>query len=147
MTEAVALKRRTTSACTRCSGRGFRDTPVAHLNVPGLCFDCNGDGTRETQLISHASRKESRRLERLRAAKCGPIEQKIWDTRNSNRVAHDLHYQRLSVLKELGKFTTQDYADRLGISKSEAWVELCCNARVYVNWSKDYDAIGWTIGE
>jgi hypothetical protein len=135
------------SACTRCDGSGVRNTPRAHLGVPGLCFDCHGDGTRQTQLITQAGRKEARRLERLRAIKCGPIEQRIWATRNANHVANDLHYQRLAVLQALGRFTTQEYADRLGITKTAAWIELCCNRRVYVNWSRDFEALGWTISE
>ena len=33
-----------TRTCKRCSGSGFRSTPVLHLGVPGLCYGCNGSG-------------------------------------------------------------------------------------------------------
>ena len=33
-----------TRTCKRCNGSGFRNTPVAHLGVSGLCFGCNGSG-------------------------------------------------------------------------------------------------------
>jgi hypothetical protein len=132
-------------ACTRCSGSGFRDTPRAHLNIPGLCFDCHGDGTRATQLKTQADRKESIRREKLRQQRCAPIEQKVWNTRNTNRVAHDLHIVRWPIVKEMGQFTTQEYADKCGITKTQAWIELCCNNKVYVNWSQDFEPVGWTI--
>ena len=134
-------------ACTRCNGSGFRDTPRAHLDIPGLCFDCDGDGTRETQLRSHANRKETLRRSKLQAVKCAPIEKKIWDTRSANRIPYSLVRERWPAIVELKQFTTQQYADRVGISKAAAWVELCCNNRVYVAWSPEYDPIGWTFGE
>ena len=31
-----------TRTCLRCKGTGFRNTPVVHLGVPGLCYGCNG---------------------------------------------------------------------------------------------------------
>lgn len=31
-----------TRRCNRCAGTGSRPSPVMHLGVPGLCFDCNG---------------------------------------------------------------------------------------------------------
>ena len=34
-----------TRTCLRCKGHGFRNTPVAHLWVPGLCYGCDGSGT------------------------------------------------------------------------------------------------------
>src|SRR5581483_10480716 len=38
--------------CTRCKGTGFfkASAGVVHCGVPGLCYDCNGAGTREAQL-------------------------------------------------------------------------------------------------
>lgn len=36
-----------TKTCTRCKGTGFRNTPVAHMGVPGLCYGCDGKGTQK----------------------------------------------------------------------------------------------------
>ena len=41
-TKETTMKTRT---CLRCKGKGFRNTPVVHLGVPGLCFGCDGSGT------------------------------------------------------------------------------------------------------
>lgn len=36
-----------TRTCKRCSGSGFRSTPVLHLGIPGLCYGCNGSGVQQ----------------------------------------------------------------------------------------------------
>lgn len=33
-----------TRTCKRCNGTGNKNTPVAHLGVPGLCYGCDGTG-------------------------------------------------------------------------------------------------------
>ena len=41
-TKETTMKTRT---CLRCKGKGFRNTPVVHLGVVGLCYGCDGSGT------------------------------------------------------------------------------------------------------
>lgn len=53
-----------TRACKRCNGSGFRNTPVVHLGVPGLCFGCNGSGTQGWVEADRITAERQRSLDR-----------------------------------------------------------------------------------
>lgn len=53
--------------CTRCGGTGMTTHIRAHYGVPGLCFDCNGDGKRETQVRTIQAAKREKQIRELAA--------------------------------------------------------------------------------
>lgn len=48
--------------CSRCKGTGFfrASAGVLHYGVPGLCWGCNGAGTREAQIAIQAKMKSEK---------------------------------------------------------------------------------------
>lgn len=130
--------------CSRCKGTGTRNCARAHLGVPGLCFDCNGDGTRATQLETKAAEKEAKRLNKISLA----ASRKIWDVREANGgPAHpprDRRRQAQEVFHDVRGFPTQAYADQFGLTKADAWIELCRWTMVYPHMVGD-QVVGWTM--
>jgi len=139
--------------CNRCSGRGFRDCAQAHLNVPGLCFDCNGSGVYADQAKSRADRRAHKLAEARRRAVTQPVYDKIELVR---RDAKNLGYPTASReqriwFRSAGVFGTQAFADAFGLSLRDAWNLLCCSfpkvglfydeaANKVVGWSAEYNA-------
>ncbi len=134
----------TKTTCSRCKGTGTRNCARAHLGVPGLCFDCNGDGTKATQLATKAAEKESKRLNAIQLA----VSAKIWEVREANGGSaippRERRHEVYKVFENVRGFSTQDYADRFDLTKAEAWVELCRWAMVYPYFVGE-SAVGWTL--
>lgn len=63
----IEMKTRT---CKRCNGTGMRNTPVAHLGVPGLCYGCNGSGVQgwvdATVITAELQRAHDRHIAEIR---------------------------------------------------------------------------------
>lgn len=130
--------------CTRCRGKGYRATPVVHYGVPGLCWDCDGDGTRETQNANKAKRK----AEKIRREQYLAVTDMIWAVRNEHggpkyppTVRRRLAYE----FPEDESFTTHQYADKAGIQPKEAWIELCRYTHVYPVLDEAGKPCGWTV--
>jgi hypothetical protein len=126
--------------CNRCQGSGFRDTPVAHLGVPGLCYGCNGDGSYKTFAANVAATKARKIATAKETAALG----KVWATRETNR--RDRMSRELRVwARSSGTFTTKDFAEAHGMECKEAWIVLCCSyPAVGPAFNDQSEAIGWT---
>lgn len=63
----AAMKIRT---CMRCKGTGYRNCPVLHLGVPGLCYGCDGSGTQgwveATAITAEKQRARDRHIAELK---------------------------------------------------------------------------------
>lgn len=129
--------------CTRCRGRGFRDTPRAHYDIPGLCFDCHGDGTRETQLKTQADVRERRRLELQSQAVMERIQATAEQHGGRNLFPSR---DRRHGIKMYEEFTTADYAAKFGLDLKAAFVELCRWAQCYPVLNKDGHPTAWVRG-
>lgn len=129
--------------CNRCRGTGFRDTPVAHLGVPGLCFACDGVGTYEAMAIKNEASRKAKKIDKafLEAY------QMVNGIAEKNGGFKTLPRDRRKVLRSLvSPFSTQQYAEAVGITAREAWIELCCTSRGVVcpSIGEDLKASGWT---
>lgn len=107
--------------CSRCQGKGFRDTPVVHMGMPGTCYGCDGDGSRATELAN----KQKAKIAKQVAAQYHDVEVVIWDVARANGDVRCPPRDRRRSVRPGETFTTEEYAQRNGLSKQEAWVELC----------------------
>jgi hypothetical protein len=129
--------------CNRCNGRGFRDTPVLHMGVPGLCYGCNGAGTYEAfAAVQEAARKAKAINDAFSAAyaKTNEVAEN-----NGGRLNLDRDGRRL-VQSMIAPFSSADYAKARGIDTKTAFIELCRIGRHLVCpvVGEDLKIIGWT---
>lgn len=125
--------------CNRCSGKGFRDTPVAHLGVPGLCYGCNGDGTYETFARLRAEAKIAKAV----VAKQQEPLTKIWEVRLANPQVKGLDREARIWARWAGVFSTEEFAAAHLMTKADAWIALCVS---YPKVGPAYDAAGEVLG-
>ena len=128
--------------CLRCRGTGFRATPVAHCGVPGLCYGCDGDGTRETQLRKQAAEREAKRVQDAYDA----VATRVYATRAAlGGTAFPPRERRRPAYEAFHAvdFTSEAYAERFGLTKREAFEELCRWTSVYPVVGPDGQATGW----
>lgn len=135
--------------CTRCRGTGYwsRSHPRTHLGVPGLCFDCDGDGTRETQLAKKNAAAAAKALTPKQdpiRIKIDAVNRMVWDICQANGGVAFPPSDRPFPFKKLEVFTTEDYARATGLTKKEAWIELCrWRDVVYPALDHDGNPVGW----
>ena len=126
--------------CTRCNGTGYKNCARAHYGVPGLCFDCDGAGTREAQLENQAAA-------RARKAQQEAYQRALDDIRAlaAEHGGQNLHLPREKrvAFPAYTVFTTADYAARFGMTPKEAFIEL---ARSWPRYSVQVDMSGQPIG-
>jgi hypothetical protein len=137
-----------TEVCKRCGGKGFRHTPVAHLGVPGLCYDCDGDGTRATQLKKRAAEKARKALDQLYI----DAQAKTYAVREANGGAQhpprDRRHAAYELFGAVVVFTTDEYATSFRLSKTEAWIELCRWTAVYPRVNLETKQVdGWEFSK
>lgn len=129
--------------CTRCHGSGVHQARWVHHGVPGLCFACDGIGTRTAQRRkAEALRAEAERVERrdreMHVAQAAIAAER---SRHGTRLPPKSHrdgfvYDRV--------FTTRDYATRNGLTPRQAFTELACGEPgVRVAFDHSGTAIGW----
>lgn len=123
--------------CNRCQGRGFRDTPVAHLGIPGLCYGCDGDGTYTT----FARKNVEARIQKKKTDAFFEAYNMVEKVKLENGGQITLERDKRQLLRKLGSsgkvFSTKDYAEVTGLSMKEAWIELCRCSRGFVCPSLD----------
>lgn len=118
--------------CTRCRGKGLIDTPVLHLGVPGLCYACDGKGTRAAQA---ANRERDRKIKAHHEA-CLKVYDACWKIREEfgeldYRMSRSMRDAMWSVAKSLPPsdeypvFTTDEFAEMFGLTRREAFNTLC----------------------
>lgn len=129
--------------CNRCSGKGFRDTPVMHMGVPGLCYGCNGVGTYEAfAAVQEAARKAKAINDAFDAAYAMTNDVAA---KNGGRLELDREGRR-TVRAMVAPFSSADYAKARGIDVKDAFIELCRIGRHLVCpvVGVDLKIIGWT---
>lgn len=144
----AAAVRLNPEVCQRCAGKGFRQTPVVHNGVPGLCYGCDGDGTRATQLAKRAAEKARAALDQLYVE----AQARTNAVREANGgCAHPHRERRKAAYDRFGNavvFTTEEYAAHFGIAKADAWVELCRWASVYPRVNRETKEVdGWEFSK
>lgn len=129
--------------CNRCKGTGFRDTPVAHMGIPGLCYGCNGVGTYEAfAAVQEAARKAKAFNDAFNAAYMMTNEVA---EKNGGRL--DLDREGRALFRSMeAPFTSADYAKARGIDVKAAFIELCRIGRGMVCpvIGDDLKPVGWT---
>jgi hypothetical protein len=120
------------TACSRCKGKGFRNCARTHNGIPGLCFDCDGDGTKATQAAKKAKEKATKAVWDAYTEACAAV----YKVREANGGATD--YARadrreiFAALQEMGGvFTSADWAAKRGIDLRAAKIELACCRYAY----------------
>lgn len=129
--------------CNRCQGTGFRDTPVAHMGIPGLCYGCNGAGTYEAfAAVQAAAAKAKKEADAFNAAYA-----MVNEIAEANGGFDHVNREIRGVIRAMvSPFTTQDYAKARGIDTKAAWIELCRAGRgkVCPVIGADLKPVGWT---
>lgn len=129
--------------CNRCKGTGFRDTPVFHLGVPGLCYGCDGAGTYE----AYVAKKAATKLAKIQNDAFDAAYRFVNDIaeKNGGRLTLDREGRRL-VRSMTSPFTSHDYAVMRGIDDKAAFIELCRIGRHIVCpvIGPDLKPVGWT---
>lgn len=129
--------------CNRCQGKGFRDTPVAHLGIPGLCYGCDGVGTYEAfAAIQEAARKAKKINDAFYVAYTMTNE-----IAEKNGGSLQLDRETRAIFRSMvSPFTSADYAKARGIDDRAAFIELCRIGRgkVCPVIGDDLKPIGWT---
>jgi hypothetical protein len=131
--------------CNRCKGTGFRSTPVLHLGIPGLCYGCDGDGTYDTFAAKRVAEREAKKRNDAFSDAYNMVE--VVKSANGGQIT--LGREKRLILRQLGVgrkvFRTKDYAEAVGITEREAWVELCRTSRGHVcpNLGDDLKPNGW----
>lgn len=129
--------------CNRCKGTGFRDTPVAHMGIPGLCYGCNGAGTYEAfAAVQEAARKAKAYNDAFDAA-YKMVNEVAERNGGFNHIDRD---NRAIVRGMVAPFTSADYAKVRGIDVKAAFIELCRmgRGRVCPVLGDDLKPVGWT---
>lgn len=127
--------------CTRCRGTGYRATTVEYYGVPGLCWDCEGNGTREKQDENKAKRKAAK----IRQDQFAAVQAMLWEIRNKNGgVKFPPRERRRAVFDFTENFTTHDYASKVGLTPKEAWMELCLSTYVTPVLDEAGKPVAWT---
>lgn len=129
--------------CNRCNGKGFRDTPVAHLGIPGLCYGCDGAGTYEAFAgVQEAARKAKAINDAFSAAYTMTNEVA---EKNGGFIHQDRELRKV-VRSMTSPFSSADYAKVRGIDVKAAFIELCRigRARVCPVVGDDLKIVGWT---
>ncbi|WP_046869036.1 hypothetical protein [Microvirga massiliensis] len=126
--------------CTRCKGAGLMNYARAHYGVPGLCFDCDGAGTREVQLTNQAKARAAKAL--AAAAQKASLEiQEFADRHGGQRLR--LPRDKRNAFPAYTVFSTKDYAEKFGMAPKEAFIEL---ARSWPRYSVQIDNTGKPMG-
>ena len=129
--------------CNRCHGTGFRDSPRAHLGVPGLCFGCDGIGT----YSAFEARRAAARKKKIENAAYDKFYNMVNEVAEKNGGMLNVSRERRATLRNMSvPFTTVEYAIAAGITPQEAWVELCRIGRgkACPVIGPDLKPIGWT---
>lgn len=120
--------------CTRCGGTGMTTHIRTHYGVPGLCFHCNGDGKRETQLATFRAAKRAKEISAL-------VEKASADLR---QLAEQHGGQWLHLPREKRRafpshevFSTAQYAQKFGMAPKEAFIELARSWPQYRVWTDE----------
>lgn len=129
--------------CNRCSGKGFRNTPVIHMGIPGLCYGCNGVGTYEAFA---AVQKEARKAKAINDAFSAAYTMTNEVAEKNGGWLHHDREARAIVRSMVAPFSSADYAKVRGIDVKAAFIELCRigRARVCPVIGEDLKVIGWT---
>lgn len=121
-----------TNNCSRCKGKGFfrQDAGVLHYGVPGLCWSCNGAGTRSAQLSIKAkmiSDKEAASAKFLDEQKVHALA--LYDARELGYI-NERKFQRrfASVLLELRSAGISDEQFKAHVVTDEVAVKLATEA-------------------
>lgn len=129
--------------CNRCNGKGFRDTPVSHLGIPGLCYGCDGAGTYEAfAKVQEAAHKAKKINDAFMVAYSMTN-----DVAEANGGSLHLDKEARAVFRAMvSPFSSADYAKARGIANKEAFIELCRIGRgkVCPVIGDDLSVIGWT---
>lgn len=129
--------------CNRCNGRGFRDTPVMHMGIPGLCYGCNGVGTYEAFAAIQAEARKAKLFNDafyVAYAMTNDIAEKNGGMLHLDRDC------RAILRAMVSPFTSADYAKARGIDCKAAFIELCRVGRgkVCPVIGDDLKPVGWT---
>jgi hypothetical protein len=122
--------------CNKCKGKGFVNSPVVHMGFPGGCFRCDMAGTYEAEAAIKARGKKLKATQAIVSEVTG----KIFAVRSANPGVRMTREER-HWCYEQARFVTQDFADKFGYTKREAWIKLCSG---YPNINVDAD---WETGE
>lgn len=130
--------------CTRCKGSGQYHSERLHHGVPGLCMDCNGDGTGKTQRrIREASKALTARLEH-QAHNRAKGEAPVVALRKRYGSVGSIPKERRDRIPVDAIFTTADYAERCGIPISDAFRELAVGyPQTQIAFNDLGNPIGW----
>jgi len=129
--------------CNRCNGKGSRNTPVAHMGIPGLCFGCDGAGTYEAFA---ANQEKARKAKKINDAFFVAYTMTN-DVAEKNGGWIVLDRETRAVLRSMvAPFSSADYAKARGIDCKAAFIELCRAGRgkVCPVIGDDLKVIGWT---
>jgi hypothetical protein len=120
--------------CTRCGGTGMTTHVRAHYGVPGLCFDCNGNGKREAQVNAIQAAKREKQIREL-AAKADAEIRDLAERNGGQRLHLPREKRRAFALFEV--FTTAQYAEKFGMTPKDAFIELARSWPHYRVWTDE----------
>lgn len=124
-----------TDNCSRCKGTGFHTKAVVHLGVPGLCYGCDGHGTRAAQLAKRAAEKAN--AERLAVELVAFKAKTLNDEKIKALAAYDAHEMGFIGLRKRDRrindaineclklgFTKEDFASYRVTDEVEVMLEI-----------------------
>ncbi|QSY98623.1 hypothetical protein J2J97_32485 (plasmid) [Rhizobium bangladeshense] len=129
--------------CNRCAGKGLRDTPVVHLGIPGLCYGCDGVGTYEAMMVVKERGAKIKAEADAYLAAAATVDKVKAENGGQIHLPRD---RRVAMRSLKVPFKTADYAQAVGLSVKDAWIELCRVSRGVVTpyIGADLKPAGWT---
>lgn len=126
--------------CTRCGGTGMTTHIRAHYGIPGLCFHCNGDGKRETQLSTFRAAKRQKQISELVDRAHAEIRE-LAERHGGQYLRLPREKRRAFATYEV--FSTKAYAEKFGMEPKDAFIEL---ARAWPHYRVHTDEQGQPKG-
>ncbi len=139
-----ASGRRPEDRCTRCNGSGRYASERAHHGIPGLCLDCDGDGSAATQRRNRTAvrecRDEAARYAENRRRSAAPV----LAIRERSGAGRAIPRERRDRFPVETVFTTAAYAEANGQSEGQAFRELALGyPGIDIAFDREGQAVGW----
>jgi DnaJ-class molecular chaperone len=120
--------------CTRCGGTGMTTHIRVHYGVPGLCFACDGDGKRETQVKNIEAAKRAKQIRAL--TEKADAEIRALAEQHGGQNLH-LPYEKRRAFAFSEVFSTAQYAEKFNMKPKEAFIELARSWPHYRIWTDE----------
>lgn len=129
--------------CTRCLGARTLPTPYVHHGIPGLCYACDGAGTRAAQIAKIRREREEADRQSAKQARMIVAHDRIARERDRHGTQIPPRARRDAMACET-PFSTHAYAAATGLDPAVAFRELACgDPAIRIAFDDSGTAIGW----